>query len=144
MVKQYLSLEQLNKWSVGTMVELLGIEFTEVGSDYLIARMPVTEKLYQPNRIMHGGASLALAETVGGALSAVIIDPEKYAVRGITINANHVKAVRDGNVWAKATFIHKGTSTHVIEIRISNDSEQLVSVTRLTNFIAEHKQLNGK
>ncbi len=144
MAKHFFSLEQLNAWSKGTMVELLDIEFTEAGDDYLIARMPVSEKLYQPNRIMHGGASLALAETVGGALSGIMIDPERFAVRGITINANHVKAVRHGNVWAKATFIHKGNSTHVIEIRISNDDEQLVSVTRLTNFIAEHKDLNGK
>ena len=144
MSQQYYTLEQLNQYTRNTMVELLDITFVEIGEDYLVAKMPVTEKLYQPHKIMHGGASLVLAETVGGALSVAVVDPAIYAIRGITINANHVKAVRGGNVYGTATFIHKGNSTHVVEIKVTNDDGDLVSVTRLTNFIGEHKQLNGK
>jgi 1,4-dihydroxy-2-naphthoyl-CoA hydrolase len=144
MSKLFYTLDQLNAYTENTLVSHLEMEFIELTEDYLIAKMPVCEKTFQPHKILHGGASIALAETVGGALSVAVTDPDKYAIRGITINANHVKAAREGFVFGKATFIHKGKTTHVVEIRITNEQDDLISVTRLTNYIGEQKQLNGK
>ncbi len=144
MAKLFYTLEQLNGFCKNTMVSWLEMEFIELDENHLVAKMPVNEHVYQPHRILHGGASIALAETVGGALSAAVSDPEKYAVRGFAINANHVKAVRDGYVYGTATFIHKGSNTHVVEIKITNEEGELISVTRLTNYIGEINKFNGK
>ncbi len=115
-----------------TMSEYLGIEFTEVGADYLSARMPVDHKTKQPVGIMHGGASCVLAETVGSTAAQFCVDREKYYCVGLDINTNHVRAIREGHVIAKAKPFHLGKSTQVWGIEISNEQGQLISITRLT------------
>lgn len=117
-----------------TLMETLDIEFTEVGDDYLVARMPVGPKVYQPDGVLHGGASVALAESVGSLASYVFMDQEEFFVRGIEISANHVRSVKDGYVYAKATFLHKGRTTQLWNIRISDEEGNLVSAVKLTTI----------
>ena len=100
-----------NASSKNTLMETLNIEIIDYGHDFLVARMPVTSKVHQPDGVLHGGASVALAESVGSFASHVFIDTEKYFVRGIEITANHLKSIKEGYVYAKATFIHKGRTT---------------------------------
>lgn len=114
-----------------TMSEFLGIEFLEVGEDYLTARMPVDERTRQPLGIMHGGASCVLAETVGSVAANFCVDADQYCV-GLDINTNHIRAVREGYVIACAKPFHLGKSTQVWGIEIRNEKDQLVSVNRLT------------
>lgn len=115
-----------------TMIEHLGIEFIELGDDFLRARMPVDRRTVQPAGLLHGGASVALAETLGSAASFLCIDPVQFAVVGVEVNANHVRSVRDGWVTGTARPIHLGKSTHVWEIRIVDEQERLVCISRLT------------
>ena len=110
-------LEQANKASKNTLMETLNIEITDYGEDYLIARMPVTSKVHQPDGVLHGGATAALAESVGSFASHIFIDTEKFFVRGIEITANHLKSIKEGFVYAKATFLHKGRTTQLLDIR---------------------------
>ena len=129
-----LDMAKLNAMNKGTLMALLGIEYLEVGEGYLKARMPVDERTFQPNRLLHGGASLALAETVGSFGSALMVDMEKYEVRGAQISGNHLRAVRQGWVYAIARLIHRGRNTHVWNIDITDDQDKVVSTCRLTNF----------
>ena len=122
------------------MVEHLGIEFIEVGRDFICARMPVDHRTVQPMGLLHGGASLALAETLGSVASSVIVDASKYACVGLEINANHIKSARDGFVTGRATPIHLGKKTHVWDIKITNENDQLICVSRLTVAVIEKKQ----
>lgn len=134
--KLFYTLEDFNAMSKSTMVENIGITFTEMGEDYLMAEMPVDKRTVQPQNLLHGGANLALAETIGGALSVMVLNPDDYIVKGMEINANHVRSVMaGGKVTAKATFIHRGNNSHIVQIVIRNGDDQLVSVCRLTNFI---------
>lgn len=110
----------------------LGIEFTEVGDDFIAAKMPVDHRTIQPFGLLHGGASCVLAETLGSFGGGFCVDPEKQTVVGLDINANHLRAVRNGYVHGIARPIHIGKSTQVWEIRITNDSGQLVCISRLT------------
>jgi 1,4-dihydroxy-2-naphthoyl-CoA hydrolase len=135
MINEIDTLDILNKMCEDTLMEHLGIVYTEVGEDYLIAKMPVTSKHWQPMKILHGGASLALAESVGSALSVIKTDLTKYDVKGMEINANHIRSIRQGTVTAKARFIHKGSMTHVVEVNVMNEQEKLISVCRITNVI---------
>lgn len=135
MINEIDTLDILNKMCEDTLMEHLGIVYTEVGEDYLIAKMPVTSKHWQPMKILHGGASLALAESVGSALSVVKTDLTKYDVKGMEINANHIRSIRQGTVTAKAQFIHKGSMTHIVEVNILNEQDKLISVCRITNVI---------
>ncbi len=136
MKKCYYTLEQLNQYSAHTMVDYIGIEFTQIGDAFLKAEMPVDERTIQPNKILHGGANLVLAETLGGALSVLVLDPKRFEVRGMDINANHVRSVEMGKkVIATASFLHQGMRSHVVEIKIENEKGQLVSIARLTNYI---------
>lgn len=135
MINDIETLETLNKMCSDTLMEHLGIVYTEVGEDYLVAKMPVTSKHWQPMKILHGGASLALAESVGSALSVIKTDLEKFDVKGMEINANHVRSLRTGTITAKAQFIHKGSMTHIVEVNILNEQENLISVCRITNVI---------
>lgn len=122
--------------SKSSLVDNLGIVFTGQGEEYLQCEMPVDERTIQPFKVLHGGATLALAETIGGALSVMILDPDVYTVKGMEINANHVKSVPMGQkVTAKATFLHKGKNTHIVQIAIRDEADNLVSICRLTNFI---------
>lgn len=115
-----------------TMATYLDMEWTEVGPDYLCMRMPVVSKTKQPYGLLHGGASCALAETIGSVASYLCIDPEKYLCVGMEINANHLKGVREGYVTATCRPLHLGRSSHVWDIRIHQDDGALVCVSRLT------------
>ena len=125
----------LNKMSSETLMEHLGIIYTEVGDDYLVAEMPVNSNHWQPMKILHGGATLALAESVGSALSVINVDLDMYDVKGMEINANHIRSMKRGKITAKARFLHKGRMTHIVEVNVLNEQEKLISVCRITNVI---------
>ncbi len=123
-----------NETSKNTLMETLDIEYIDVGEDFLLAKMPVTPKVHQPDGVLHGGATAALAESVGSAASYVFLDGNKYIVRGLEISANHVKSVKEGFVFARATILHKGRTTQLWEIRVTNEDDQLVSLCKLTTI----------
>ncbi|MCT4603579.1 MAG: hotdog fold thioesterase [Marinifilum sp.] len=129
------ALANLNKMCSETLMEHLGIIYTEAGNDYLVAEMEVTSNHWQPMKILHGGATLALAESVGSALSVIHTDLKNYDVKGMEINANHVRSLRKGKITAKAQFIHKGKMTHIVEVNVLNEQNKLVSICRITNVI---------
>lgn len=134
-------LNHLNKVVMkNTLMHTLSIVYTDLGDDFLVAQMPVTPTVHQPAGLLHGGASVALAESVGSAASHLFIDNEKFEVRGIEIAANHLKSVRNGIVTATAKPIHKGRTTHLWEIRITDEQGNLISICKLTNIILEKKQ----
>ncbi len=120
-----------------TMVGHLGIEFTEYGDDFLRARMPVDQRTHQPYGLLHGGASVALAETLGSVGAALCVDPARFAVVGLEINANHVRGVKSGWVIGTARPLHRGRTTHVWEIRITDEQDKLVCVSRFTAAILD-------
>jgi uncharacterized protein (TIGR00369 family) len=126
------SVEALNAHSAGTAIEALGIVFTEVGDDFLRATMPVDARTRQPYGLLHGGASVALAETLGSMAGGLCVDPQREAVVGLEINANHLRAVRSGVVTGTARALHVGRTTQVWEIRIENEAGKLVCVSRIT------------
>lgn len=117
-----------------TLMETLDIELVDFGEDFLIARMPVTKKVYQPDGILHGGATVALAESVGSFASNIFLHSKDLMVRGIEISANHLKSVKSGFIYAKATFVHKGKTTQLLDIRVTNDQNQLISVCKLSTI----------
>ncbi|MGW9686086.1 PaaI family thioesterase [Flagellimonas sp. 2504JD1-5] len=123
-----------NAISKGTLMETLDITYIDAGDDFLVARMPVTPKVHQPDGVLHGGATVALAESVGSAAAHVFLDTKKYYVRGIEIAANHVKGIKEGYVYAKATILHKGRTTQLWEIRITNEEDKLISNCKLTTI----------
>jgi len=137
--KKEVNIEKLNQFSVNTMNDLLGIKFTEVGENYMKATMPVDDRTRQAYGIMHGGASAALAETVGSVASVMVVDPEKFICVGVEINANHIRSVRDGFVTATVVPLHLGLSSHVWEIKINDQQNNLVCVSRLTVFVKKKK-----
>jgi uncharacterized protein (TIGR00369 family) len=130
-------LDVLNGLSKNTLMETLDIEFTEVGDDYVTAKMPVNSKVHQPYGILHGGATAALAETVGSSASAIFVDTKKYIIKGIELSINHLKSKREGVVFATARVIHKGRSTHLWEIKIVDEEDHLISICKLTNIVLE-------
>ncbi len=132
---QYLN----ERWN-SKMPEFLGIEYIEVGPDFIVAKMPVNEKTQQPMGILHGGASVVLAETVGSVAANIIAFPEGKVCVGLDINANHIKSVKDGYVFAKGTPIHLGGKTQVWAIEITNEEQQIVCVSRLTMAVLDKKQ----
>ena len=136
--KESATIESLNKWSQNTLAEHLGIEFVEIGDDFLVAQMPVNAKTHQPLGLLHGGASVALAETLGSVAATLCVDENKFCV-GLEINANHVKGVRNGFVKGTTKPIHLGKQTHVWEIRISNDLNELVCISRITMAVLEKR-----
>jgi uncharacterized protein (TIGR00369 family) len=123
-----------NKMCQNTLMETLNIEFTEIGDDFLVARMPVTPRVHQPDGVLHGGASVALAESVGSAGAYFFLNSEEIIIRGIEIAANHVKSVRDGYVYAHASIVHKGRTTQLWQIKITNEDGALVSLVKLTTL----------
>jgi 1,4-dihydroxy-2-naphthoyl-CoA hydrolase len=133
------SLTQLNNTSTQTMVTHLGIEFTEIGEDYLEATMPVDHRTIQPMGILHGGANVVLAETLGSVAASLTIDLDTQQVVGLEINANHLKSVRSGKVKGITKPIHLGKSTQVWEIKIFNEAEQLCCISRITMAILDKK-----
>lgn len=124
-----------NDWSKNTLMQTLEIEYIDAGEDFLTAKMPVNPRVHQPMGLLHGGASVALAESVGSAASIMFINPEKQEVRGIEISANHLKSKREGEVTATAKIIHKGRSLHLWEIRIVDEQDTLISLCKLTNMV---------
>ena len=130
--KQNLSLADFEGMGTNTIAEVIGLRFSEVGDNYIKATMPVDHRTRQPYGLLHGGASCVLAETLGSVASAMIINPEKFICVGIEINANHIRSVRSGTVTGITTPIHIGASTHVWDIKIYDEREKLVCVSRLT------------
>ncbi len=131
------TVEALNLIARGNMLEHLGIEITEVGQNYLSGKMPVDHRTTQPFGLLHGGASVVLAETLGSVASNLLIDQEKQYAVGLEINANHVKSAKNGHVYGKATIAHAGKRTHIWEIKILNDDYELVCISRLTVAIID-------
>ena len=123
-----------NKMCKNTLMETLGIEFTDASEDTIIARMPVTPRVHQPDGVLHGGASVALAESVGSAGAYVFLNSEEIVIRGIEIAANHVRSVTNGYVYANASILHKGRTTQLWQIRITNENDELVSLVKLTTL----------
>jgi 1,4-dihydroxy-2-naphthoyl-CoA hydrolase len=133
--KTAVDLATLNELGLQSLVSHLGIEFVEAGDDFLTARMAVDERTRQPFGILHGGASAALAETVGSVAATLCLDMNRQAAVGLEINANHVKPVEAGYVYGTARPIHLGRRTHVWEIRITDDVDNLVCISRLTLMV---------
>ena len=133
------TLDALNEWTVNGLAGHIGIEFTTIGDDFLEAKMPVDNRTRQPLGLLHGGASVALAETLGSVAATLCVDESKFCV-GLEINANHIKAVRDGFVKGITKPIHIGKQTQVWEIRITNDSDELVCISRITMAVLEKKK----
>jgi 1,4-dihydroxy-2-naphthoyl-CoA hydrolase len=131
--------EQLNDRSKHTMSGHLGIRFTEVGPDYLRATMPVTERTHQPYGLLHGGASVTLAETLGSVASLHCVDQQQYRCVGQEINANHLRGISDGTVTATARPYHIGSRSQVWHIEIRDEDERLVCVSRLTMAVIEQR-----
>lgn len=125
-------IDTINRMRVGTLVEHLGIELTEAGPDWLRGTMPVDARTKQPFGLLHGGASVALAETLGSMAGAMCVDPSQQRVVGQEINANHLRGVREGVVTGTATAVHVGRSSQVWDIRITDEADKLVCVSRLT------------
>ena len=133
------SVEQLNQICKNTMAENLGIEFTEVGFDFLVAKMPVDQRTQQPFKLLHGGASVALAETLGSIASAFCIDTNQKMPVGIEINANHLKSANAGYVTGKVSQLKLGQKLHVWNIEITNEKMEVICCSRLTVMIVDKK-----
>lgn len=129
-------IEKLNDLCKGTFISFLGIEFLDYGDDFVEARMPVDNKL-QPMGLLHGGASLALAETIASGGSFLLVDPEKYDVLGLQVSGNHISSVSEGMLFARAEIIHRGKKTHVWDVKIKGENGKLISVTRVTMMIVK-------
>ena len=140
--KRQASVADLNALSEGTAMRSLGIEFTEVGPDYLRATMPVDARTHQPYGLLHGGASVLLAETLGSSTGGMCVEPGQGVV-GIEINANHLAGVREGKVTGTARALHLGRSTQVWEIRIEDDHGRLACVSRLTLAVIARRAAQG-
>lgn len=142
MLKQ-VSLDVVNSMNKNTLMEALGIECVEIGSDYIISRMPVDHRTHQPMGLLHGGASMALIESIGSMGSTLLIDLEKEVPVGLEINANHVSGIRSGFVRAVGKIIHAGNRTHIWQVDIHNEeTNKLVCTGRLTVMIIQKKQEN--
>ena len=137
-------LQYCNQISKNTLMQTLNIEYTDAGEDYLVATMPVNPSVHQPMGLLHGGASVALAESVGSAASMLYVNSEHSEVRGIEISANHLKAKRDGIVTATARIVHKGRSIHLWEIRITDEKDNLISLCKLTNMVLPKRKSEDK
>jgi 1,4-dihydroxy-2-naphthoyl-CoA hydrolase len=129
----------LNARSTDTLVEHIGIHYTDIGDDYIKARMPVDNRTVQPARILHGGASVVLAETLGSVAAYHCIDPARKMTVGLEINANHVRTVREGYVTGTVKPLHIGKSTHIWQIHIRDDHERLVCISRITMAVLDQQ-----
>ena len=124
-----------NDWCKDTLMQTLEIEYIDAGEDFLTAKMPVNSRVHQPMGLLHGGATVALAESVGSAASLMFINHDKQEVRGIEISANHLRSKREGIVFCTAKIIHQGRSLHLWEIKITDENEKIISICKLTNMI---------
>jgi 1,4-dihydroxy-2-naphthoyl-CoA hydrolase len=130
-----LKISDLGAIEPGTMAEFLGMEWTELGDNFVKIKMPVDQRTKQPFGLLHGGASCALAETAGSVASQLVLDPNKFVSVGLEINANHIRSVRHGYVTATATPLHLGGTTHVWDVKIHDDNNQLICICRLTTAV---------
>jgi 1,4-dihydroxy-2-naphthoyl-CoA hydrolase len=137
--KKDLHIDELHAFNPSTMGKHLGMEWVEVGPDFLKLKMPVDHRTHQPYGLLHGGASCALAETAGSVASHLVIDSSKFNCVGLEINANHLRSVRKGYVTATARPLHLGSTTHVWDIKINDDAGKLICVSRLTVAILKKK-----
>ena len=142
--KQPTDLARLNGWSANTMMEALGIRITAIGEDWLAGTMPVDRRTHQPYGLLHGGASVALAETLGSSAAMLTLDPDKELAVGLDINANHIRGVRSGIVIGTARKLHLGRSTQVWEIRIETEAGELVCISRITMAVIPSRAVNLK
>jgi 1,4-dihydroxy-2-naphthoyl-CoA hydrolase len=133
------TLEVLNSLNKNTLMQTLEIEFVDVGDDFVTAKMPVNSRVHQPYGILHGGATAALAETVGSCASALFVDTKTQIVKGIELSINHLKSKKEGVVYGIAKPIHKGRTTHLWEIKIIDEEENLISICKLTNIVLDKK-----
>lgn len=136
-------IEQMNRERRGTLMESLGIEFIGVGENWLEAKMPIDERTMRPGQLLHGGAIMALVETVGSGLTYIGENLEENHVFGIEINGNHIRKAQGSYVIGRAEFIHKGQRTHVVAVNVTDEFGNLVSVCRITNVVlpksSDHK-----
>jgi len=140
-----ITLLKIKDFGKNFMPDFLGMQYVEIGEDFLKMSMPVTDRTRQPYGVLHGGASCALAETVGSIASALIIDPTKFYCVGLDINANHIRSVTEGLVTGVCTPLHLGKSTHVWDIKILDQGEKLICISRLTvAIIPIDKIINSK
>ena len=140
MINTSYTLEQINEMNKNSMLEHIGFEFTEIHAKYLIGRMPVDYRTHQPFGLLHGGASVVLAETLGSTAAWLSLpDPQKQVGVGVEINASHLKSVRNGYVYGKCTALRIGKTMHVWDIKITNEANELVCVSRLTVAIVDRK-----
>lgn len=137
MINTSYSFEDINKISKEGMISHLGIEFTDIGIDFICGKMPVDARTKQPFGLLHGGASVTLAETLGSFGSYCCIDIQRQYVVGLEINANHIRAAKEGFVYGRATLIHCGKKTHIWEIKIVNEKQELVCASRLTMAVLD-------
>ena len=133
-------LERCNLYSKNTLMETLEIEFIDAGEDFLVAKMPVNPRIHQPMGLLHGGASVALAESVGSAASMLFINPEESEIRGIEISANHLRSIKEGIVFGTARILHRGRTLHLWEIKITDEEGRLISLCKLTNMVLQIKK----
>jgi 1,4-dihydroxy-2-naphthoyl-CoA hydrolase len=139
MINPAITIESLQALCQHSIERQLGIEFTEIGLDYICAKMPVDQRTRQPFGLLHGGASVVLAESLGSIGAQCCIDPERQYCVGLDINANHIRGVKEGYVYGRATPLHLGRTTQVWEIRIVNEKDQLVCISRLTLAVLDKK-----
>lgn len=133
------TLNKLNSYNKNTLMETLKIEFVDVGDDFLTAKMPVNAKVHQPYGILHGGATAALAETVGSSASVLFVDTATKIVKGLELSINHLKSKKEGEVYATARQIHKGRTTHLWEVKVVDEEDNLISLCKITNIILDKK-----
>jgi 1,4-dihydroxy-2-naphthoyl-CoA hydrolase len=137
-----INLQKIKDLAKNTMADFLGMEWKEIGDDYLKLSMPVNEKTRQPYGLLHGGASCTLAETIGSIASALVIDMDKFYCVGLEINANHLKSVSEGMVTGKCSPLHLGKNTHVWDIKIFDNNHRLICVSRLTVAIIPNTKVS--
>lgn len=133
------TVDGLNKFGANTLAERIGIEFTTIGDDYIEARMPVDHRTHQPFGLLHGGASVALAETMGSVAGHLCVDSSRQFCVGLEVNANHIRSIREGFVYGVTRAIHIGKKTQVWEIRITADGGDLICVSRITLAVLDKK-----
>jgi len=137
MEQETFDIAALSAMNKGTLMEQLGIEYLEARTGYLKASMPVDERTFQPMRILHGGATLALAETLASIGSALMVDREKFDVKGQHITANHVRSARSGKVIGEAVIMHQGRSSHIWNVDVKDEEGRLISACRVTIFVVK-------
>lgn len=137
--KQSVDLDRINAWNRNTLVDHLGMQVTEIGDDHVRGTMPVDKRTIQPFGLLHGGASVALAESLGSLAANLVLDVDKEMAVGLDINANHIRAVTSGHVTGTARPLHLGRSTQVWEIRIEDEEQNLVCISRLTMAVVPRR-----